>query len=92
MSAEPRSDFAKVTEASGIVLRWILNVVLVVFYGLGAVFVFFMVCMVAAVPAFIVNVLMTAAGASDTAALVVSVPIWAGVTFFVARAMWREYR
>lgn len=92
MSAEPRSDFAKVAEASGIVLRWVLNAVGAVFVSLGAVFVFFMLCMMAAVPALIVNVLMTAAGASDTAALVVSVPIWAGATFFVARAMWRDYR
>jgi hypothetical protein len=92
MSAESQSDFAKVSEAAAIVSRWILNGVLVVFYGLGAVFVVFMMCMCTAVPALIVNALMTTAGATDTAALVVSVPVWAGVTFFVARAMWREYR
>lgn len=90
MSAESQSDFAKVSEAAAIVWRWILNAVGIVLYALGAVFVVFMVCMFTAVPALIVNALITTAGASDTAALVVSVPIWVGVTFFVARAMWRN--
>lgn len=92
MSAESQSDFAKVSEAAGIVLRWVLNVVGVIFVSLGAVFVVFMVCMCAAVPALIVNVLMTTAGASDAAALVISIPVWGVVTLFVARSMWRNYR
>lgn len=92
MNHEPQSDFAKVIEAGRIILRWIFNVCAVVFLGCGIVGIGFVLLMCFATPALIVNVMMTTAGASDFAALVVSVPIWAGVTFFAGRAMWRDYR
>lgn len=92
MSGELQSDFAKVVEAGRIIVRRFFELCGFLFVACGAIFVGFAMLTTFAIPALIVNVMMTAAGASDFAALAVSVPIWAGVTFFAGRAMWRDYR